>query len=81
MTEAEAARLFEEYRALARAIEKEHPGCLHRSDRWSSGGSYTHGLIGGRKCPASSYHLRRRELLKRCLELYTSSSGLSGSPA
>ena len=71
MTEEEAARIFDEYRALARVIEEEHPGCLHRSDRWKEGEAYTHGFIGGRKCPASRHHVRRRELLKRCIELYT----------
>ena len=35
MTEAELERLFAEYSSLANAIEEDHPGCLHRSDRWS----------------------------------------------
>ncbi len=70
MTDSEAERVFEEYRSLARAIEEVHPGCLRRWDRWPSGDAYAHGFIGGRKCPASAHHVRRRELLKRVLELY-----------
>ena len=69
MTEAELARLYEEYRSLAHAIEKTHPGCLRRFDRWSSEGRYVHGIIGGRSCPASDHHIRRREILRRYIEL------------
>jgi hypothetical protein len=81
MTEAELERLFAEYSSLANAIEEDHPGCLHRSDRWSSGGAYVHGIIGGRPCPASSHHVRRSQLLKRCIELYMRAPEPSVRPA
>ena len=67
--DARTAQLLDEYQSLARAIEREHPGCLRRFDRWSSGDGYTHGIIGGRICPASAHHRRRRELLARYVEL------------